>query len=339
MYREPPRRRFAGRYSYLAPHRAPRWRIAAAFILLCWVWGSAYLGIRLGLRTLPTFLLAGLRLFIAGLALICWNLARGRRPRLVHWRNAAFASVMLFLGCHGCLYWGERVVSSGMTAVLFTTVPMWMVLIEGLSPGGIHLSRRVFVGLALGSAGVIVLVGPAQLFGHGQVDLIGAGVELFGALSWAVGSIYCTRVALPRPATLAAGMELFSGGVLLLGLSLVRGEWSGFHVAAVSPVSWGALAYLIVASSMLGFTSYAWLLSVANPARVSTYAYINPIVAVLLGWAVVGETLYAREAIATVALIAAVVLILQAKSKPSPVPELDLQAAVAGVTSPPEEPA
>ncbi|MGH9394263.1 MAG: EamA family transporter, partial [Terriglobales bacterium] len=196
-----------------APSRAS---ILAASGAIYLVWGSAYLAMKVGLATITPLLLAGARLLLAGILMSGYALARGHRMARAQWRPILIAAALLFLGGHAFLYWGQQRVSSGLGAVLFSTIPLWVVLVEGLSPAGIRLGWRAFSGLGLGTAGILLLVGPAHLWGAGRVSLAGAAAISFAALSWALGSIYCTRAALPRSGALAGGLEMLCGGVYLL---------------------------------------------------------------------------------------------------------------------------
>lgn len=310
---------------------ASRRRIVAASATIYVVWGSAYLAMKVGLATIPPFVLAGTRLLLAGALMGGFALARGNRFERAHLRPVLTAAALLFLGGHGFLYWGQERVSSGLGAVLFSTIPLWIVLVEGLSPHGIRLGWRAFSGLGLGMAGILLLVGPAHLWGAGRVSLAGAAAISLAALSWALGSIYCTRAALPASGALAGGAEMFCGGIILLAAAPLAGEFRGFHFAQVSAASLEAVVFLVLASSMIGFSCYLWLLKVASPARVSTYAYVTPLVAVGLGWALAGEPITLRTLAAMALLLAAVVLIVRAQSKrPTALlaAEVESQAAV-----------
>ncbi|MGH9480899.1 MAG: EamA family transporter [Terriglobales bacterium] len=308
-----------------------RRRILAASLAIYAVWGSAYLAMRVGLGTIPPLLLAGSRLLLAGALMSGFALLRGHRPARRHLPPALAAGALLFLGGHGFLYWGQTRTSSGLAAVLFATIPLWIVLIEGFSPTGIRLGWRALSGLVLGTFGVLLLVGPTRLLGSGRVDLAGAVAISLASLFWAVGSIYSTKAALPPSGALAGGLEMLFGGALLLIAAPFLGETRGFHLAQVSHASLLAVAYLVLFSSMIGFSCYLWLLKVASPARVSTYAYINPLVAVALGWALAGEAVSPRILGAIAMLLTAVVLIVRQQSKaPSPLlaAELEAQGAV-----------
>jgi drug/metabolite transporter (DMT)-like permease len=196
-----------------------------------------------------------------------------------------------------------------LTALLIGTVPLWMVLLDWLRPGGVKPSNGVIVGLMLGFIGIALLIGPGKLAGGDHVDLVGAAVLILASLSWATGSLYSRRAQLPVSPLLATAMEMLAGGALLLIASWLAGEWMRFDLSAPSLRSWLALGYLIVFGALVGFTAYIWLLRVATPAHVSTYAYVNPVVAIFLGWAFASEPLTARTLLAAAVIVAAVVII------------------------------
>lgn len=295
-------------------------------------WGSAYLAMRIGLRTFPPLLLAGTRLLLAGLIMGAYAWGRGARIQgRRQWRAVAIAGALLFLGGHGFLYWGQARVTAGVAAVLFATIPLWMILLEGFSASGIRLGWRAVSGLVLGSLGVLLLVGPAALLGAGRVNLPGAAAILVGSFSWAMGSIYCSKAHLPHSAALAGSLEMLIGGALLLATAPLLGETRSFHWAQVSAASWLAVGYLVLFASMIGFSCYLWLLKKASPARVSTYAYVTPLVAVVLGWALLHEPITVRTLGAIALLLGAVALIVRQQSKrtdPEIAAELESQATV-----------
>ena len=287
-----------------------RTKLVLAFGALYTVWGSTYLAIRVAIETLPGFLMAGVRFLVAGAALYAYARLRGgaRRPTGGEWRAAAVVGALLLLGGNGGVVWAEQRVATGLASLIVATVPLWMVLLAWALPGGRRPSLGVAAGLALGTAGLVVLVGPGALVGRGAVDGLGALALLGSAFSWAAGSVYARRATLPASPLLATGMQMLAGGVLLVAAAAATGH-ATVDPGAVTLRSLLALLYLIVFGSFVGFTAYVWLLKVAPPARVSTYAYVNPIVAVLLGWAVLGEPLTARTAMAAAVIVAAVATI------------------------------
>ncbi|HEX8319578.1 drug/metabolite exporter YedA [Longimicrobium sp.] len=315
----------------MSESRAPAMgRVIAAFAAVYLLWGSTYLAIRFAIETLPPLLMAGVRFLLAGAVLYAFMRLRGEpAPTRRHWKSAALIGALLLVGGNGGVTLAERTVPSGVAALLVAMVPLWMVLLEWLRPGGTRPTGRVAVGLAVGFAGMVILVGPSQLAGAGAVDFGGAALVLCGSLAWSIGSIYARRATLPANAFVATGMEMLCGGVLLLVAGAARGELAGLDPAAFTGRSLAALAYLVVFGSLVGFTAYIWLLGVSTPARVSTYAYVNPVVAVFLGWAMAGEAVTARVLIAAAVIVAAVAVIT---TGPRPRAE---PGALAGAAGPP----
>lgn len=292
------------------PAKPPRWQIATAFAAIYLIWGSTYLAIRFAVETFPPFLMAGMRFLVAGAILYPWSRLRGASPPArSHWLAATVVGGLLLLGGNGGVVWAAQRVPSGLTALLIGTVPLWMALLNWLRSGGVKPSNGVMVGLMLGFTGIALLVGPGKLAGGRQVDLVGAAVLILASLSWATGSLYSRRAQLPASPLLATAMEMLAGGALLLIASLFTGEWTRFDSSALSLRSWLALGYLIVFGALVGFTAYIWLLRVSTPAHVSTYAYVNPVVAIFLGWAFAGEPLTARTLLAAAVIVVAVVII------------------------------
>ena len=282
-----------------------------AFAAVYVLWGSTYLAIRVGVETIPPFLMAGVRHLTAGLILLGWLRWRGTPwPERRHWPAAAIIGGLMLLGGNGLVTWAEQRVPSGLAALIVASVPLWMTLLDGIQqrerPHGV-----VIVGLAIGLAGLGFLVAPGNFAGGTHVDPLGAAALLAAALFWAIGSLYSRGAKLPASTLLATAMEMIGGGAILLCASALLREWRGFSPAAVSSSSLLALGYLIVAGSLLGFTAYVFLLGATTPARVSTYAYVNPVVAVLLGWAILGEAVTPRTLIAAAVIVASVALIIR----------------------------
>ncbi len=290
---------------------AARAEIVLAFAAVYVLWGSTYLAIRFGVETIPPFLMAGLRHLTAGALLYGWLRLRGTpRPEPRHWRAAAIVGGLLLLGGNGLVTWAEQRVPSGLAALIVASVPIWMTVLDGIQrrerPHGV-----VIAGLAMGLAGIAFLVAPGQFAGGARVDPLGAAALLTAALLWAIGSLYSRRATLPSSTLLATAMEMIAGGAILLAAAGLTREWQGFSLAAVSTRSLLALGYLIVAGSLLGFSAYIFLLGATTPARVSTYAYVNPLVAVFLGWLLAGEAVTPRTLVAAVVIVAAVALIIR----------------------------
>jgi drug/metabolite transporter (DMT)-like permease len=290
----------------------PRAQILAAFLVIYVVWGSNFLAIRYAVETIPPFLLMGVRSLLAGLCLYAWaRLWSGARESSAHWRAAAGVGVLLFLGCHGLLAWAQGRVPSGVAALGMATLPLWMTLLDWRWAGAARPGGAVWLGLALGLGGLAVLVGPGGW--SGAVDVLGMLVIQVSAFSWALGSIKARRSHLPASVVLSTGMQLMAGGTALLAVALAAGEVAGFDPRVVSARSVAGFAYMVIGASILAFTAYVWLLRVSTPARVASYGFVNPLVAVLLGAAVGGEPLTARTAVAAVLILAAVAAILSGR--------------------------
>jgi drug/metabolite transporter (DMT)-like permease len=297
---------------------ASRAQIVAAFASIYLIWGSTYLAIRYAVETIPPFIMGGIRFLISGAMLYLWARSRGApKPTRFHWRNAIIAGGFLLLGGNGAVVWAEQFVPSGLTALLVSILPFWLVIIEWVRPPRRRPSRAVLVGLILGFVGTIVLVGPSDVGGHGDVNPLGALVLILGSLSWAIGSFWSRDAQLPQSGLLTTGIEMLGGGALLLIVGALTGELFHFDIHRISSASAVGMVYLITFGSLLGFTSYIWLLDKVSPAQLGTYAYINPIVAVLLGWAIAGERLSVRTGVAAAIVICAVALITTARSTTS----------------------
>jgi drug/metabolite transporter (DMT)-like permease len=293
----------------------------AAFLAVCVIWGSTYLAIRVTIETIPPLLSAAFRFLTAGVVLYVLTIrlgdAGGDRPRLVHWRSALVIGAAMLFGGNGLVSVAEQRVPSGIASLIIATVPLWMVAIRGA-----FLRERVrwveVVGLVIGFGGIALLVDP---FGHGGADLVGVGTLLLAAICWAGGSLYARRAALPSRPLVGTAMQMLAGGVVLLVVGTATGEWGRFDPGAVSLESLLALAYLIVFGSLVAFASYVWLLRNARTTFVSTYAYVNPVVAVFLGWAVLDEIVTGMTLLAGAVIVAAVALIVSAGSRAKRAPE------------------
>ena len=292
-------------------------QIILAFAAIYVLWGSTYLFIRWGVETIPPFLMAGARHVIAGALLLAWTRRNNtEKPTRAQWLVCTAIGALLLVGGNGGVTWAEQRVPSGLAALLVATMPLWMVLLDWLRPGGARPHGGAAVGLLLGFAGVAVLVGPSKL-GANHVDPLGAVVVVLAALSWAIGSLYSRRAKLPASLLQAAAMQSVTGGFLLLALGSATDEWTRLDFTAVSVRSVLSLGCLIVFGSLLGFTAYIWLLRATTPSRVSTYAYVNPVVAVLLGWTFAGEPLTGRMLGATALIVAAVALVITSQRRPA----------------------
>jgi drug/metabolite transporter (DMT)-like permease len=294
---------------------ASRAQIAAAFASIYLIWGSTYLAIRYAVETIPPFLMGGTRFVISGALLYVWARSRvAAIPTRINWKNAVIAGGFLLLGGNGAVVWAEQFMPSGLTALLVSILPFWLVIIEWVRPPRQRPSGAILVGLVLGFIGIVVLVGPSELGGHEDASPLGTLVLILGSLSWAIGSFWSRDAELPASGLLTTGMEMLGGGVLMLIVGTLSGELSRLDLHGVSHASVIGLAYLITFGSLIGFTSYIWLLDKVSPAHLGTYAYVNPIIAVLLGWAIAGEKLSARTAVAAAIVIAGVALITIART-------------------------
>lgn len=290
--------------------KPPRALVIAAFAAVYLIWGSTYLAIRFSVETLPPLLSSGARWLIAGGLLYAWVRLRGTpAPSLKQWLPTAIVGALVLVGGNGGVVWAEQFVPSGLAALLVATVPLWMALLQWAGRGGARPTGRLALGLIMGFGGVGLLVSPADLVGGGRVEPLGAAVLLFASFSWALGSLYSRNARLPRAPLLATAMQMLSGGFFQALIGLGMGELSRFDPSSVAPRSVVALGYLIVFGSLVGFSAYIWLLRVSTPALVSTYAYVNPVIAVLLGWALAGEPLTLRVIVAAGIILAAVMLI------------------------------
>jgi drug/metabolite transporter (DMT)-like permease len=302
--------------------RATRTRLIVAFAAVYVLWGSTFLAMRFSIRTIPPFFMAAVRHLLAGTLLIAFSARRLTRwPSRAEWRDAALVGVLL-LGANGTVAWSEQRVPSGTAALLVATVPLWMVLMDWLRPRGLHPGRGVLVGLALGFAGLVTLVGPGALTGHGGIDPLGATALLCGSVSWAAGSIIAQRQPHGPVPLFTVGMQMVCGGAALMTVATLTGQTAAFSWSQVSVASWLGWGYLVLFGSLLGFTAYAYLLRTTTAARVATYAYVNPVIAVFLGWAVVGEVVTTRTLAAAAVIVAGVAIITIARTRtPAAVPE------------------
>lgn len=298
------------------PHPS-KLRLILAFAALYLFWGGTFLFIRFGIETIPPFLMAGARHLVAGLILYVWAQMRAasrgearERPTARHWLSAFALGALMLVGGNGGVTWAEQRVASGLAALMIATMPMWLVLIDWMWHGAARPTWRVTIGIVVGFAGVVILVGPGRLAGADRVDPVGAVVLTLAAILWAIGALYSRSAPLPKNLLLVIAMQSVAGGVLLFAVSAAAGEWARFSFAAVTLKSALSVAYLTVFGSIIGFTAFIWLMRVTTPARVSTYSYVNPIVALLFGWLAGGEPLPARTLIAAATIVVAVILIV-----------------------------
>ena len=284
--------------------------VVLAFAAIYLIWGSTYLAIRYAVETIPPLLMMAARHFTAGIALYAWLRFRGTpAPLRIHWRNAAIAGGFFFLGSHGTLAWAEQKVPSGLAALLCATLPLFIVVLAKFMGKKRDLSSKVIAGLVLGFVGVAVLIGPAALHADSALSLAGAAVVLLASLLWAVGTMYTQSAWLPSSPSLSSAMQMVTGGLLLLLVGLATGETREIHLSALTLKSVLALAYLTVFGSLVAFTAFTWLHKVSSPTRNSTYAYVNPVVAVFVGWLLAGEPVGFRTLAATAIILSGVALV------------------------------
>lgn len=291
-------------------------KIWLALMSLYIVWGSTYLAIRFTVETIPPFLSAGMRFLVSGVILFIWRRAAGdAMPTKRQWRSTAIVGIFLLLGGNGLLSFAEQYVTSSVSALIIGSMPMWLVMIEALRPGGVKPNWLAILGLLTGFGGIFLLVGPSKLTGDSHIlNPLGVGALLMAAFLWSVGSIYSRNVDMPKSSLMSTGAQMLTGSVAIFAVSGMAGEWSGFSFANVATNSWLGLIYLITIGSLIGFVSFGWLLQNAPVSLVATYAYVNPLVAVFLGAWLADEVINARILIAGLVIIGSVVLINQAKS-------------------------
>jgi len=314
--------------------RPAAWKTLLAFAIIYLVWGSTFLAIRVGVREVPPFLLAAMRFLAAGLALYLWMIVRGERsPSPRQWLSTLLLAVLIFVFDYGLLFWAERRVPSGIAAVMMATIPAFMALSEILLLRTQTLTPRLALALLVGMAGVAILMSRSLNLGGTPVDSRGAAALIVAAVSWSVASALTRKLPLPSSKGMSSGGQMLAGGVLLALTAAVLGEFRDFHPTVVSRAAWFSLLYLIVAGSIVAFTAYVWLIHHQSPTKVGTYAYVNPVVAVLLGYFFGGEPLGLRTILGTLFVLVSVVLIatIPAKKSASPVrPEAATRVARLG---------
>ena len=312
--------------------------LIAAFAAVYVIWGSTYLAIKYAIGTIPSFLMAGVRFSVAGIILLVWaRLSPGyTRPKAVHWRTAIIVGGLLLGLGNGGVVIAEHYISSSLAALLIASTPFWIVILSWGFMGAGRPKLGVVLGLVVGFAGVVLLVAGQPVStgsdeSHGQT--IGIVAIMIATIGWAIGSLYGSRAESARPNTLAAGMQMLSGGVIMLIVSLVIGEWSTFQFSAVSTASQIALAYLIAFGALIAYTAYNWLLQNASPSAVSTYAYINPAIAVILGWSIAGESLTGQMLLGAAVIVASVALITTSNRTKESVKEKKIRESITSTTS------
>lgn len=302
-------------------HR-PAWKTLSAFAIIYFVWGSTFLAIRVGVHEVPPFLLAAMRFSIAGLVLYGWTIARGEdSPNRRQWMSVFLLAFLIFVLDYGLLFWAEQRVPSGIAAVMMATIPVFMALSEILFLRTQRLTVRLALALLIGLGGVAVLMSHSLNLGGAPIDTAGAVALILGSISWSIASVLTRKLPLPPSKVMSSGAQMLVGGLLLALTAAARGEFRDFHPWAVSRGAWLSLLYLIVAGSIIGFTAYVWLIHHESPTKVGTYAYVNPVVAVVLGYFLAGEGLGLRTILGTLSVLISVLVITTTRVK-QPVPTL-----------------
>ena len=293
-----------------AAPRPHRWKTLLAFAIIYFVWGSTFLAIRVGVREVPPFLLAGMRFLAAGSALYAWmRLSGTASPTRREWASATLLAVLIFVLDYGLVFWAEQRVPSGITAVMMATIAVFMALAEILILRTQRLTLRLALALLVGIAGVAVLISRSVSFGDAPIDTSGAIALVVAAIAWSVAASLTRKLPLPESKVMSSGSQMLAGGFLLTLTAAALGEFRGFHVQAVPLRAWLALAYLIVAGSIIAFTAYVWLIHHESPTKVGTYAYVNPVIAVVIGYFLGGEALGSRSILGTSLILVSVIVI------------------------------
>ena len=293
----------------------PTWKTLLAFAIIYFVWGSTFLAIRVGVQQVPPLLFAAMRFLAAGLFLYIWMIARGEpSPTRRQWFSASLLALLIFVFDYGLLFWAEIRVPSGIAAVMMATIPAFIALSEVLFLRTQRLTLRLTSALLLGFAGVAVLVSRSLNLGGAPIDTVGAVALIFASLSWSVAAVLNRKLTLPQSKVMSAGAQMLAGGVMLTLAAAGFGEFHSFHPSAISRGVWLALLYLIVAGSLIGFTAYVWLIHHESPTKVGTYAYVNPVVAVLVGYFLGGESIGIRTVLGTICVLISVVVITTART-------------------------
>jgi drug/metabolite transporter (DMT)-like permease len=289
--------------------RPATWKILLAFAIIYLVWGSTFLAIRVGVREVPPFLLAGMRFLVAGVVLYGWMCARGTpSPTLREWGGASLIAILIFVFDYGLLFWAEQRVPSAIAAVMMATIPVFLALFEIVFLRTQRLTPRLAIALLVGIAGVAVLMSHSLSLGD-AIDTTGALALIVASISWSLATALTRKLPLPSAKAMSSGAQMLAGGIFLTLTAAGLGEFRGFHFRSVSATAWLSLAYLIVAGSIVAFTAYVWLIHHESPTKVGTYAYVNPVVAVLVGYFLGGESLGSRTIVGTVLVLVSVIVI------------------------------
>jgi drug/metabolite transporter (DMT)-like permease len=296
--------------------RPTTWKVLLAFSIIYFVWGSTYYAIRVGVHEVPPFLLAAMRFFASGLILLAWLRATGTPlPTSRQWAGASILGTIIFLVDYGCVFWAEQRVPSGITAVILACIPVFMTLLEITVLRTQRLTFRLGIALLTGIIGVAVLMNPSRGMGESPIDRAGTLALILAAFSWSVAAIATRRIPLPDSKPMSAAAQMLTGGAQLFVLAAVTGEFGGFHIQTVSRNAWFALVYLIVFGSIIAFTAYVWLLHYESPTKVGTYAYVNPVIAVGVGYFMGGEIVGRRTLVGALLILASVIAITTTPKK------------------------
>ena len=306
-------------------HHVPRWKTLLAFGIIYFVWGATFFAIRVGVREVPPLLFCAMRFVAAGLLVYLWASAKKeQQPTARQWLSAFLLAFLIFVVDYGLLFWAEQRVPSGIAAMIMATIPAFMALSEIIILRTQRLTARLSVALLAGIAGVAVLMSRSIVLGKlggAPIDTAGAAGLIIGAISWSIASALARKLPLPSSKVMSSGAQMLAGGVMLLAISAAGGEWRGFDLRAVSGTAWIALVYLIFAGSIAGFTAYVWLLHHESPTKVGTYAYVNPVVAVIIGYFLGGEPLGARTVLGGMFVLASVIMITSMRTRAPAVAE------------------
>lgn len=301
---------------------APRWKTLLAFGIIYFVWGATFFAIRVGVREVPPLLFCAMRFFAAGLLVYLWASAKKeQQPTPRQWLSAFLLAFLIFVVDYGFLFWAERRVPSGIAAVILATIPAFMALSEIAILRTQRLTARLSLALLAGIAGVAVLMshsiglGKLGKLGGTPIDTAGAVGLIVGAISWSIASAMARKLPLPPSKVMSSGAQMLAGGIMLLVISAARGEWRGFDLRGISATAWIALVYLVFAGSIAGFTAYVWLLHHESPTKVGTYAYVNPVVAVIIGYFLGGEPLGTRTVLGGIFVLVSVVIITNSRAQ------------------------
>jgi drug/metabolite transporter (DMT)-like permease len=290
--------------------RPRRWKTLLAFAIIYFVWGSTFLAIRIGVHEVPPLLFAAMRFFTAGIVLYVWMRVQGTAsPTRREWISITLLASMIFVVDYGFVFWAEQRVPSGIAAVMLATIPAFTALSEILILRTQKLTVRLGIALLVGLAGVAVLVSRSVGFGDAPVETAGAIGLVIASINWSVASVLTRKLQLPTSKVMSSGAQMLAGGILLTATAAAFGEFRNFHPQAISTGAWLALAYLIIAGSIIGFTAYVWLLHHESPTKVGTYAYVNPVIAVLIGYFLGGEALGPRTIVGTLLVLVSVLVI------------------------------